>query len=65
MTATATITYTAEGSPDSSMTFILTGRDIEEIQNKLRIKKNELDEQFEMDPQKSHIRMDPASIKLT
>jgi hypothetical protein len=40
-------------------------RDIEDIQNKLPIKKNELDAKFKVYSQKSHIIMDPASIKLT
>ena len=51
MTTTVKVTYTAQGSPDTIMTFDLTGIDIESI-------KKELDSKFNIDPQKSNITMD-------
>jgi hypothetical protein len=56
MTTTVKVTYTAQGSPDTIMTFDLTGIDIESI-------KKELDSKFNVDPQKSTIRMDDTSVK--
>ena len=61
MTTTVKVTYTAEGSPDTVMTFDLTAIDIESIKKELPLKKKELDSKFDVDPQKSNIRMDDAS----
>jgi hypothetical protein len=58
MTTTVKVTYTAQGSPDTVMTFDLTGIDIESIKKELPLKKKELDSKFNVDPQKSSIRMD-------
>ena len=63
MTTTVKVTYTAEGSPNTVMTFDLTGVDIEGIKQELPQKKKELDSKFNVDPQKSNIRMDDASIR--
>jgi hypothetical protein len=64
MTTTAKVTYTAQGFPDTVMTFDLTGIDIESIKKELPHKKKELDSKFNVDPQKSSIRMDDdTSIK--
>ncbi len=64
MTTTVKVTYTAQGSPDTIMTFDLTGIDIESIKKELPQKKKELDSKFNVDPQKSSIRMDDdTSIK--
>jgi hypothetical protein len=64
MTTTVKVTYTARGSPDTIMTFDLTGIDIESIKKELPQKKKELDSKFNVDPQKSSIRMDDdTSIK--
>ncbi|MFL6341757.1 MAG: hypothetical protein ACJ72U_09460 [Nitrososphaeraceae archaeon] len=56
MTTTVKVTYTAQGSPDTIMSFDLTVIDIESI-------KKELDSKFNVDPQKSNIRMDDTSVK--
>ena len=58
MTTTVKVTYTAHGFPDTIMTFDLTGIDIENINKELQSKKKELDSKFNIDPQKSTIRMD-------
>jgi molybdopterin synthase catalytic subunit len=58
MTTIVKVTYTAQGSPDTNMTFDLTGIDIESIKKELPLKKKELDTKFNIDPQKSTIRMD-------
>ena len=63
MTTTVKVTYTAQGSPDTIMTFDLTGIDIESIKKELPLKKEELDSKFNVDSQKSSIRMDDSSIK--
>jgi hypothetical protein len=63
MTTTVKVTYTAEGSPDTVMTFDLTAIDIESIKKELPLKKKELDSKFDDDPQKSNIRMDDTSIR--
>jgi hypothetical protein len=63
MTTTAKVTYTAQGFPDTVMTFDLTGINIESIKQELPLKKKELDSKFNVDPQKSTIRMDDTSIK--
>ena len=65
MTTTVKVIYTAQGSPDTIMTFDLTGIDIESIKKELPLKKKELDSKFNVYPQKSTIRMneDDASIK--
>jgi hypothetical protein len=67
MTTTVKVTYTAEGTPDTVMTFDLTGIDIESIKKELPLKKKELDSKFNVDPQKSIIRMegDDTSIRET
>jgi hypothetical protein len=65
MTTTVKVTYTAQGFPDTIMTFDLTAIDIDTINEELPLKKKELDSKFNVDPQKSTIRMDDddASIK--
>jgi 2',3'-cyclic-nucleotide 2'-phosphodiesterase (5'-nucleotidase family) len=63
MTISVKVTYTAQGFPDTVMTFDLTGIDIESIKKELSSKKKELDSKFNVDPQKSTIRMDDTSIK--
>ena len=52
MTVTATVTYNAQGSPDTALTFDLIGADVNDIHRKLPLKKKELDEKFNVDPQK-------------
>jgi hypothetical protein len=44
MTVTATVTYNAQGSPDTALTFDLIGADMNDIHRKLPLKKKELDE---------------------
>ena len=63
MTTTLKVTYTAQGFPDTIMTFDLTGIDIESIKEELPLKKKELDSKFNVDPQKSTIRMDDTPIE--
>jgi hypothetical protein len=63
MTTTVKVTYTTQGSPDTIMTFDLTVIDIESIKKELALKKKELDSKFNVDPQKSNIRMDDTSVK--
>ena len=63
MTTTVKVTYTAEGSPNTVMSFDLTGVDIESIKQELPLKKKELDIKFNVDPQKSNIRIDDTSIR--
>jgi hypothetical protein len=63
MTITVKVTYAAQGSPDTIMTFDLTVIDIESIKKELALKKKELDSKFNVDPQKSNIRMDDTSVK--
>ena len=53
MVATATVTYKAEGSPDTILSFNLTGADADDIHRKLASKKKELDERFNVDSQKT------------
>ena len=65
MTTTVTVRYSAEGSPNTVMTFDLTGMNIESIRKELPLKKNELDAKFGVDPQKSNIKMDDTSIRET
>jgi hypothetical protein len=60
MTRTVKVTYTAQGSPDTIMTFDLTDIDLESIKKELPQKKKELDSKFNVDPQKSSIRIDDA-----
>jgi hypothetical protein len=55
---TATVKVTSQGSPDAVMTFDLTGIDIESIKKELPLKKKELDSKFNVDPEKSSIRID-------
>jgi molybdopterin synthase catalytic subunit len=63
MTTTVKVIYTAEGSPNTAMSFDLTGVDIESIKQELPLKKKELDSKFNVDPQKSNIRIDDTSIR--
>ena len=65
MTTTVTITYSAEGSPNTVMTFDLTSMNIESIRKELPLKKTELDLKFNVDPQKSSIKIDEASVRET
>jgi hypothetical protein len=65
MTTTVRVTYSAEGSPNTVMTFDLTGIDIEGIKKELPLKKKELDTKFDVDPRKSSIKMDDISIRET
>jgi molybdopterin synthase catalytic subunit len=65
MATTVKVTYTVQGSPDTNMTFDLTGINIESIKKELPLKKKELDSKFNVDPQKSTIRMDDSSIRET
>jgi hypothetical protein len=65
MTTTVRVTYSAEGSPNTVMTFDLTGIDIEGIKKELPLKKKELDTKFDVDPRKSSIKMDNISIRET
>ena len=43
MTTTAKVTYSAQGSPDTNLTFDFTGIDLENIKEELPQKKKELD----------------------
>ena len=61
MTTTVRVTYSAEGSHNTVMTFDLTGIDIEGIKKELPLKKKELDTKFDVDPRKSSINMDDIS----
>ena len=63
MTTTVKVTYTAQGSPDTVMTFDFTGIDIESIKKELPLKKEELDSKFNVDPQESIIRMDDVQLE--
>jgi hypothetical protein len=65
MTTTVRVTYSAEGSPNTVMTFDLTGIDIEGIKKELPLKKKELDTKFDVDPLKSSIKMEDISIGET
>jgi uncharacterized protein YajQ (UPF0234 family) len=58
MTTTVKVTYTAQGSPDTIITFDLTGIDLESIKKELPQKKKELDSKFDIDPHKSSIEID-------
>jgi hypothetical protein len=59
MTATARVTYSVEGFPNTVMMFGLTGTDSEDIiKNKMPLKKKELDKKFNVEQQKSSITMD-------
>jgi hypothetical protein len=49
MVATATVTYNAEGSPDTILSFNLTGTDADDIHRKLASKKRDLDKRFNVD----------------
>ena len=57
MATTVKVTYSAQGSPDTKLTFDFTGIDIESIKKELPQKKKELDSKFNIDPQKSAIRI--------
>lgn len=65
MTVTVTVTYTAEGLPDTVMSFHMTGMSIEDIEKELPLKKKELDAQFNVDSHKSSIKMDDSSMRET
>ncbi|HEY9387095.1 MAG TPA: hypothetical protein VIP70_08640 [Nitrososphaeraceae archaeon] len=52
MPATATVTYSAQGSPDTILIFDLIGADVNYIHRELPLKKNELDEKFNVDLRK-------------
>jgi hypothetical protein len=43
MTTTVKVTYSAQGSPDTNLTFDFTGIDLENIKEELPQKKKELD----------------------
>ena len=60
---TVKVKYSAQGSTDTIMSFDLTGIDIESIRKELPLKKKELDSKFNVDPQKSSIKIDDSSIK--
>ena len=53
MVSTATVEYKAEGSPEITLSFVLTGVDVDDIHRKLALKKEELDERYNVDPQKT------------
>ena len=65
MATTVKVTYSAQGSPDTKLTFDFTGIDLENIKKELPQKKKELDSKFNVDPQKSSITMDETSIRET
>ena len=65
MTTTVKVTCSAEGSPNTVMTFDPTGMDIEGIQKELPLKKKELDTKFDVDPQKSSIKMHDINQRNT
>ena len=58
MATTVKVTYSAQGSPDTNLTFDFTGIDLDNIKKELPQKKKELDSKFNIDPQKSTIRID-------
>ena len=58
MTTTVKVTYSAQGSPDTNLTFDFTGIDLENIKKELPQKKKELDSKFNIDPQKSTIKIE-------
>jgi hypothetical protein len=64
-TVTVTVTYTAEGLPDTVMSFPMTGMSIEDIEKELPLKKKELDAKFNVDSHKSSIKMDDSSMRET
>lgn len=53
MVAIATVTYKAEGSPDTILSFNLTGADADDIHRKLASKKRDLDKRFNVDSEKT------------
>ena len=61
MTTTVKVTYSAQGSPDTNLTFDFTGMDLENIKEELPQKKKELDSKFNVDPQKISIRIDDGT----
>jgi hypothetical protein len=61
MTTTVKVTYSAQGSPDTNLTFDFTGRDFEKRKKELPQKKKELDSKFNIDPQKSTIKIDEGT----
>jgi hypothetical protein len=52
------VKYSAQGSPDTNLTFDFTGIDLENIKKELPQKKKELDSKFNIDPQKSTIKIE-------
>lgn len=58
MTITVKVTYSAQGFPDTNLTFDFTGIDLENIKKDLPQKKKELDSKFNIDPRKSAIKID-------
>ena len=58
MTTTVKVTYSAQGSPDPNLTFDFTGIDLGNMKRELPQKKKELDSKFNIDPQKSTIKID-------
>jgi hypothetical protein len=58
MTTTVKVKYSAQGSPDTNLTFDFTGIDLENIKKELPQKKKELDSKFNIDPQKSTIKIE-------
>ena len=61
MTTTVKVIYSAQGSPDTNLTFDFTGIDLENIKKELPQKKKELDSKFNVDPQKSTIKIDDGT----
>ena len=61
MTTTVKVIYSAQGSPDTNLTFDFTGIDLENIKEELPQKKKELDSKFNVDPQKISIRIDDGT----
>ena len=51
MISTVTVTYKTGGSPATPLFFELTGKNVDDIYRKLALKKKELDENFNNDPQ--------------
>jgi hypothetical protein len=58
MTTTVKVTYSAQCSPDTNLTFDFTGIDLENIKKEIPQKKKELDSKFNIDPQKSTLKIE-------
>jgi hypothetical protein len=65
MTTTVKVTYTAQGFPDTTMTFDLTSIDIESIKQELPLKKKELDSKFNVDPRKVALEWMTPQLKTS